>query len=71
MADACAKASFRPRFCDVTAGPGATNPISGAAEAWTSPIPLTVLTSDIDTLFVGGNSNLRGYDERAGSAYDP
>jgi len=52
-ADAYARVSSRPGVCDGTVGPGATNMVSGVAEAWGASIPLIVMTSDIHTWMVG------------------
>ncbi|MBP1716091.1 MAG: acetolactate synthase, large subunit, partial [Deltaproteobacteria bacterium] len=47
MADAYARASGKVGVCDATVGPGATNLVSGIAEAYTSSIPVLALTSEI------------------------
>ncbi len=44
MADAYAKFTGKPGFCDGTAGPGATNLLTGIATAWTDSTPLIVFT---------------------------
>ncbi len=44
MADAYAKFTGKPGICDGTAGPGATNLLTGIATAWTDSSPLLVFT---------------------------
>jgi len=46
-ADAYARVSGRVGMCDATVGPGATNLISGLAEAYASAIPVLALVADI------------------------
>jgi len=46
-ADAYARLSGRVGFCDATVGPGATNLVSGLAEALGSSIPMIALVADI------------------------
>src|SRR5690348_4737221 len=43
MADGYARASGRPGVICTTAGPGATNALSGVAEAWADSVPLLLL----------------------------
>jgi len=46
-ADAYARTSRRVGVCDATVGPGATNLVSPAAEAYCASIPLLAIISDI------------------------
>ena len=46
-ADAHARLSGRVGFCDATVGPGATNLVSGLAEAHGSSIPVVAIVADI------------------------
>src|SRR5262249_57582852 len=46
-ADGYARASGRLGVCDATVGPGATNLVSGLAEALNSSIPLLAIIADI------------------------
>lgn len=48
-ADAYARVSGRVGFCDATLGPGATNLISGLAEAYASAVPVLALVADVKT----------------------
>ena len=48
-ADAYARASGHVGFCDATVGPGATNLVSGLAEAMSSSIPIVAIVADIRT----------------------
>lgn len=48
-ADAYARLSGRVGFCDATVGPGATNLVSGLAEAYGSSIPVVAVVADIRT----------------------
>ncbi len=48
-ADAYARVSGKVGLCDATVGPGATNLISGLAEAYASAIPVLALVADIKT----------------------
>ena len=48
-ADAYARASGHVGFCDATVGPGATNLVSGLAEAMSSSIPVVAIVADIRT----------------------
>jgi acetolactate synthase-1/2/3 large subunit len=46
-ATAYSKVILRPSVCDATAGPGATNAVTGVAEAWSGSVPLICVTSDV------------------------
>lgn len=48
-ADAYARISGKAGVCDATVGPGATNLVSGLAEAFSSSIPVLALVADIKT----------------------
>ncbi|ODT89928.1 thiamine pyrophosphate-binding protein [Phenylobacterium sp. SCN 70-31] len=54
-ADAYARVSGRVGMCDATVGPGATNLVSGLAEAYASGVPVLALVADIKT----GREHLR------------
>ena len=48
-ADAYARVSGRVGLCDATVGPGATNLVSGLAEAYASSIPMIALIADMQS----------------------
>jgi len=59
MADAFARVSHAGEFavCDATVGPGVTNLLSGLAEAYYASTPVLVITSDVNTEYVGRGMN--------------
>ena len=57
MAYGYAKTSGKPGVCDATVGPGATNLVSGVAEAYYASTALVALTSDVRMEFVGKSPN--------------
>ena len=56
-ADAYARVTGKPAVCDATVGPGATNLVSGVAEAFGASSPLIAVTSNIHTWMMGKNAN--------------
>src|SRR3954452_7052002 len=48
MADGYARVSARPGVVCTTAGPGATNSLSGVAEAWADSVPLLLLAGQVN-----------------------
>ena len=45
--------SGRPGICDGTVGPGATNLVSGVAEAWAASTPVIAISGDVPTHSAG------------------
>lgn len=64
MADAYARAGGQVALCDATTGPGATNLVSGVAEAYSASVPMLVYTSSVNRRFVGKGAN-QELDHRA------
>ncbi|HEY3318411.1 MAG TPA: biosynthetic-type acetolactate synthase large subunit [Coriobacteriia bacterium] len=52
-ADGYARATGRPGVCLVTSGPGATNTVTGIANAYMDSIPMVVLTAQVATSVLG------------------
>ncbi|NIO70879.1 MAG: acetolactate synthase large subunit, partial [Anaerolineae bacterium] len=66
MADGYARVTGRPGVCTATVGPGATNMVSGIAQAYVESSPVIVLLGDISTLHHGrGSSNFHEVDQEA------
>ncbi|WP_324780505.1 thiamine pyrophosphate-binding protein [Thiobacillus sedimenti] len=62
MAGGYARASNRPSACIATAGPGATNLITGIANAWAERLPVLAITGETSTYIFGRG----GLQESAG-----
>ena len=52
-AEGYARATGKPGVVLVTSGPGATNAITGIADAWMDSIPLVVITGQVPTALIG------------------
>ena len=57
MAYGYAKTSRKAGICDATVGPGATNLVSGIAEAFYASTPLVAMTSDVHMEYEGRSPN--------------
>ena len=55
-ADGFARASGKVGVCLVTSGPGATNTISGIANAYMDSIPVVILTGQVPTQLIGNDA---------------
>ena len=55
-ADGYARASGRVGVCLVTSGPGATNTVTGIANAYMDSIPVVVLTGQVPTAMIGNDA---------------
>ena len=55
-ADGYARASGRVGVCLVTSGPGATNTVTGIANAYMDSIPVVVLTGQVTTAAIGNDA---------------
>jgi len=55
-ADGYARVSGRVGVCLVTSGPGATNTVTGIANAFMDSIPVVVLTGQVATSLIGGDA---------------
>ncbi len=64
MADGWARVTGRPGVCIATVGPGATNLVSGVAQAYQESSPVIALCGEVSTKFVGkGFSNFHEIDQ--------
>ena len=52
-AEGYARSTGKPGVVLVTSGPGATNAVTGIADAWLDSIPLVVLTGQVPTALIG------------------
>ena len=52
-AEGYARASGRPGVCMATSGPGATNLVTGVADAYMDSVPLIVITGQVPTKMIG------------------
>ena len=52
-AEGYARATGKPGVVLVTSGPGATNAVTGIADAWMDSIPLVVITGQVPTALIG------------------
>jgi len=55
-ADAYARASGKVGVCMVTSGPGATNTVTGIANAFMDSIPIVVLTGQVQSYLLGSDA---------------
>jgi len=55
-ADGYARVTGKPAVALVTSGPGATNAITGIANAYMDSVPLIILTGQVSTDLIGRNS---------------
>ncbi|OGW80397.1 MAG: acetolactate synthase, large subunit, biosynthetic type [Omnitrophica bacterium RIFCSPHIGHO2_02_FULL_51_18] len=56
MAEGYARATGRPGVVVVTSGPGATNTVTGLADAYMDSIPLVVVTGQVKTFLIGNDA---------------
>ncbi len=56
MAEGYARATGKPGVCVVTSGPGATNTVTGIADAYMDSIPLVVLTGQVKSFLIGNDA---------------
>src|SRR3989304_44493 len=55
-ADGYARASGKVGVCLVTSGPGATNTVTGIANAYMDSIPVVILTGQVSTSAIGNDA---------------
>ncbi|MFD3330859.1 thiamine pyrophosphate-binding protein [Streptomyces sp. NPDC058701] len=63
MADGYARASGRPAVAAATAGPGATNLITGVAAAFADGVPMVVLTGQASSFHLGKGASQESWRE--------
>ena len=56
MADGYARATGKPGVCLVTSGPGATNTVTGIANAFMDSIPIVVFTGQVPVALIGNDA---------------
>lgn len=56
MAEGYAKASGKPGVVLVTSGPGATNTVTGIADAYMDSVPIVVFTGQVPTSLIGNDA---------------
>ena len=56
MAEGYARATGKPGVVVVTSGPGATNTVTGIADAYMDSIPLVVITGQVKTFLIGNDA---------------
>src|SRR3990167_4030602 len=56
MAEGYARSTGRPGVVVVTSGPGATNTVTGLADAYMDSIPLVVVTGQVKTFLIGNDA---------------
>ena len=56
MAEGYARVSGRPGVVLVTSGPGATNAVTGIADAYMDSTPMVVLTGQVSTNMIGNDA---------------
>ncbi|MFQ5432159.1 MAG: biosynthetic-type acetolactate synthase large subunit [Nitrospinota bacterium] len=56
MADGYARATGKPGVCLVTSGPGATNTVTGIANAYMDSIPIVVFTGQVPVGLIGNDA---------------
>ena len=56
MAEGYARSTGRPGIVVVTSGPGATNTVTGLADAYMDSIPLVVITGQVKSFLIGNDA---------------